>query len=101
MGCLGRGSALIIALALTDIVVSSSMAQPEVPDAATARALNAQGLQSGYSLDYDAAMTAFERAIVADPTDSRAYRLAAATVWIRTLFEQGVMTADEYLGQAK
>jgi len=44
---------------------------------------------------------AFRAAIDADPTDSNAYRLAAATVWISTLFKQGAVTADDYLGQAR
>jgi tetratricopeptide (TPR) repeat protein len=63
--------------------------------------LKAQGLEFGYNLDYDQALDAFRAAIKADPTDSNAHRLAAATLWISTLFKQGAVTADDYLGQAR
>jgi tetratricopeptide (TPR) repeat protein len=80
--------------------------QGSVPDRASGGATNAEtlkarGLEFGYNLDYDQALAAFRAAIEADPTDSNAHRLAAATLWISTLFKQGAVTADDYLGQAR
>ena len=37
----------------------------------------------------------------ADPDDPAPRRLFAATLWIRALFAQGAVTADDYLGQAR
>src|SRR6185436_1459053 len=71
------------------------------PTASEAEALKARGLEFGYNLDYDQALAAFRAAIEADPADSNAHRLAAATLWISTLFKQGAVTADDYLGQAR
>ena len=71
------------------------------PRAASAPALRAQGLQLGYNLDHADALAAFKDAIAADPSDPTAYRLAAATAWISLLFEQGAITVDDYLGQAR
>jgi tetratricopeptide (TPR) repeat protein len=71
------------------------------PRAAAAPALRAQGLQLGYNLDHADALAAFKDAIAADPSDPTAYRLAAATAWIDLLFEQGAITVDDYLGQAR
>jgi len=64
-------------------------------------ALRARGLEHGYNLDFDAARAAFKDAIDADPRDAIAYRLVAATTWIELLFEQGAITVDDYLGQAR
>ena len=69
--------------------------------AAAAEALRAQGLALGYNLDYREALETFERAIAADPESPAGYRLAAATVWISLLFEQGIITVEDYLGQAR
>jgi tetratricopeptide (TPR) repeat protein len=68
---------------------------------ARAAALRARGLQFGYNLDHADALAAFDEAIAEDPDDPTAYRLAAATVWIRLLFDQGAITVDDYLGQAR
>jgi tetratricopeptide (TPR) repeat protein len=59
------------------------------------------GLQMGYNLDYAEALEAFEQAKAADPDDPVAYRLAAGTAWTALLFEQGAVTVDDYLGQAR
>jgi hypothetical protein len=69
--------------------------------AGDAAGLRARGLQHGYSLDFADARAAFTEAIDADPGDPAAYRLAAATAWIEILFEQGAITVDDYLGQAR
>jgi tetratricopeptide (TPR) repeat protein len=58
-------------------------------------------LQHGFNLDHADALTAFKQAMAAAPDDPAAYRLAAATLWINLLFEQGAITVDDYLGQAR
>jgi tetratricopeptide (TPR) repeat protein len=69
--------------------------------AAAAAALRARGVELGFNLDYPEALAAFREAIAADPQDATAYRLAAATLWISQLFQQGAVTVDDYLGQAR
>ena len=97
----------MVAILASLAVVGVATAAPQVPpgsDPASnleAEALKARGLEFGYNLDYDQALAAFRAAIAADPTDSNAHRLAAATLWISTLFKQGAVTADDYLGQAR
>jgi tetratricopeptide (TPR) repeat protein len=78
--------------------------RPSAPGAggpAAAAALRAQGLERGYNLDHAEALAAFRDAIAADPEDPAPYRLLAAATWITLLFEQGVITVDDYLGQAR
>ena len=70
-------------------------------DPAAAAAFRARGLRLGYDLDRDAAIDAFREAMAADPTHPAAYRLTAATVWIAMLFQQGAVTAEDYLGEAQ
>ena len=70
-------------------------------DPVSAAAHRARGLEHGYNLDRDEALAAFEDAIAADPGDPAAYRLAAATVWTQIVFEQGAISVEDYLGQAK
>ena len=69
--------------------------------AAAAATLRAHGLQLGYNLDHADADAAFKDAIAADPGDPAAYCLAAATAWTGLLFEQGAITVEDYLGQAR
>ncbi len=64
-------------------------------------ALLAKGLELGYNLDYEDALATFRAAMVADPTDPAPHRLVAATMWIQLLFQQGAVTADDYLGKAR
>jgi tetratricopeptide (TPR) repeat protein len=71
------------------------------PPAARSLALRARGQALGYNLDRDAAIASFREAIAVDPTHPAPYRLTAATVWINMLFQQGSVTADDYLGQAR
>jgi tetratricopeptide (TPR) repeat protein len=63
--------------------------------------LRARGFALGYNLDYPEALAAFNDAIAADPDHPAGYRLAAATVWITLLFDQGAITVEDYLGQAR
>ncbi len=63
--------------------------------------LRLAGLAAGYNLDYPEALEAFRAAMDADPDDPAPHRLFAATLWIRALFAQGAVTADDYLGQAR
>ena len=70
-------------------------------DAGPSAALRARGLELGYNLDYPDALAAFRLAMAKAPDDSRAYALAAATAWTALLFEQGAVTVDDYLGQAR
>jgi tetratricopeptide (TPR) repeat protein len=74
---------------------------PSPSRAAEAAALRARGQFLGYNLDRDAALASFREAMAADPTHPAAYRLTAATLWINALFEQGAVTAEDYLGQAR
>ena len=69
--------------------------------AAVAAEHRGRGLEHGYNLEYVEALEAFDAAIAADPHDPASYRLAAATVWTRIVFEQGAVTAEDYLGQAQ
>jgi tetratricopeptide (TPR) repeat protein len=64
-------------------------------------ALRHQGLELGYNLDYAEALVAFQQASDADPEDATAHRLAAAALWMTVLFDQGNVTAEDYLGQAR
>lgn len=103
-----RTAAIVVVTAgllkVTTICASLDAQEPSVPAAgrpAEAAALRARGLELGYNLDYEEALTAFRGAIAADPTHPGAYRLTAATVWINALFRQGAVTADDYLGQAR
>lgn len=64
-------------------------------------ALRAQALELGFNLDHAEAVATFDRAIAADPDDPASHRLAAATLWIGALFQQGGVTVEDYLGQAR
>ncbi len=62
--------------------------------------LRHRGLDYGYNLDYTEALALFQQAIAADATDATAHRLSAAALWMMVLFQQGNVTAEDYLGQA-
>ena len=78
-----------------------SMVAAASPPAADAADLRRAGLEHGYNLDYADALAAFRDAIAADPQDAAAPRLAAATLWMQMLFEQGAVTVEDYMGQAR
>jgi tetratricopeptide (TPR) repeat protein len=94
-----RHSWALIAAVATALMSVGVQAFPQPP--ATAAALRARGLQLGYNLDHADALAAFKEAVAADPRDPAGYRLAAATAWITLLFEQGAITVDDFLGQAR
>lgn len=76
-------------------------AEPSRDRAAESRRLRSKALELGYNLDHAEALAAFGEAMAADPTDPAPHRLAAAAIWIQALFQQGAVTADDYLGQAR
>jgi tetratricopeptide (TPR) repeat protein len=80
--------------------ITQELKDPQ-PLSARTKALRAQGQHLGYSLDHEGALATFQEVIAADPDHPAAYRLAAATAWIRLLFQQGAVTAEDYLGQAR
>jgi tetratricopeptide (TPR) repeat protein len=88
-------------LATISVIFAVLLPATVAAQATDAETLKARGLEFGYNLDYDAALAAFRAAIEANPNDSNAHRLAAATLWISTLFKQGAVTADDFLGQAR
>lgn len=90
----------MIALLVGGSVVVAA-AQPSSEARAESRRLRTIGLTAGYNLDYPEALEAFRAAIEADPEDPVPHRLFAATLWIEALFTQGVITAEDYLGQAR
>ena len=94
---------VMVAVVLSGVALEPALAQSSerVGDPVSAAAYRARGLEHGYNLDRDEALAAFEDAIAADPSDPSAYRLAAATVWTQIVFEQGAISVEDYLGQAK
>jgi len=78
-----------------------SMAAQTGPLPADAAGLRRAGLDHGYNLDYEEALAAFGAAIKANPQDAAAHRLAAATLWMQLLFEQGAVSVEDYMGQAR
>ena len=91
-----------LALAFVAVLGARGMLGAIIEDGpAASRALREHGLQLGYDLDHQDALNAFRGAIERDPADIAAYRLAAATAWIELLFDQGAITVDDYLGQAR
>lgn len=74
---------------------------PPGPNAALAADWRARGLEFGYNLDRAEAYDAFRRAIEADPESPSAHRLLAGAVWTAILFDQGAITVDDFLGEAR
>ena len=77
---------------------AATSAEASVPKAA---ALRAEGIALGYNLDRAEALAVFKKAIAADPADPAGYRMVAANAWITLLFEQGAISVDDYLGEAR
>ena len=91
----------LITLLVAASVLVSAAAQPSLEARAESKRLRTIGLAAGYNLDYPEALDAFRAAMEADPDDPAPHRLFAATLWIKALFAQGAMTAEDYLGQAR
>jgi tetratricopeptide (TPR) repeat protein len=88
------------------MVLSMPGIQAQGPEASRdggteSRRLRSKALELGYNLDHSGALATFSEAMAADPSDPAPHRLAAATIWIQALFQQGAVTADDYLGQAR
>jgi len=94
-------AATVIALSVVVDGQETSIGASATSSASSAASLRAHGLTLGYDLDHAGALATFKDAIAADRNDPAAYRLAAATAWIELLFEQGAITVDDYLGQAR
>jgi len=73
-----------------------------LPAAAAARQTGAElrdrGLSLGFDLDHAGAVAAFKASIAADPESLEGYRLLATALWTSALFQQGAITADDFLG---
>ena len=91
----------LLTLLVGTSVLSGVAAQPSPDARAESKRLRMAGLAAGYNLDYPEALEAFRAAMDADPDDPAPHRLFAATLWIRALFAQGAVTADDYLGQVR
>jgi tetratricopeptide (TPR) repeat protein len=83
------------------LVVAALPTRVEAGDPTAAAASRERGLTLGYNLDHADALAAFREAIAADPNDPTSYRLLAGVAWVALLFEQGIITVDDYLGQAR
>ena len=94
------GLRLRLVLVLTGAIGVVS-AQPRATSTSVvdrAASLRAEGLEAGYNLDHDLALSAFREAMAADPSHPAAYRLCAAAIWTRILWLRGSITVSEYFG---
>lgn len=83
------------------MMVAIAVATTVTVHADTSPTLRARGIDLGFNLDYPEALEAFRAAVAADPSDAAAYRMAAASLWVSLLFEQGAITVEDYLGRAR
>jgi tetratricopeptide (TPR) repeat protein len=83
------------------LAVVSQTGSVAASERASAVASRERGLTLGYNLDHAEALDAFREAIAADPDDPTTYPLLAGAAWVALLFEQGIITVDDYLGQAR
>jgi tetratricopeptide (TPR) repeat protein len=90
-----RWPAVVVAM-LTAVAVTGAAQNGSRAEALT---LRAKGLELGYNLDHADALAAFRAAVAAEPGQPAAYRSIAATMWISLLFEQGAVTAEDFLGR--
>jgi tetratricopeptide (TPR) repeat protein len=83
------------------VFVLTPTASGQDDQALAAASLRARALDYGYNLDYAEALAAYRQAIAVNPNDADAHRLAAATIWMQLLFEQGAITVEDYLGKTR
>ena len=86
---------------VADTVAAAPRPVEQVRDPAAAAEWRARGLAFGYNLDRPEAFAALQHAIDADPQSPAAYRLLAASAWTALVFEQGAITVDDFLGEAR
>ncbi|HYN10537.1 MAG TPA: tetratricopeptide repeat protein [Vicinamibacterales bacterium] len=94
-------AAVLLASVATALLARVPPSPPLQVDREKAAALRTRGLNLGYNHDYADAFATFKEAIAADPENPAAYRLLAASAWVRLLFEQGAVTVEDYLGQTR
>jgi tetratricopeptide (TPR) repeat protein len=90
-----------VALTLSAMAAPGASLTSTSPAASESARLRARGLEAGYNLDHAEALAAFRAASEADPEDPAPHRLLAATLWINLLFQQGAVSIEDYLGQAR
>ena len=93
--------AAVLTGAATALVSGAGSSGRHQTDREKAASLRARGLDLGYNHDYAGAFANFKDAIAADPDDATAYRLLAASAWVRLLLDQGAITVEDYLGQTR
>jgi tetratricopeptide (TPR) repeat protein len=84
-------------MTLAGVLVCTAVAAGPTVGAA---ALRERGIEFGFNLDYDEAIDAFRQSIAADPGNLEGYRLLAAALWSRALYQQGAITTDDYAGKS-
>jgi tetratricopeptide (TPR) repeat protein len=94
-------SGIALASFVAFLAVTPAASAQNDPAIGTAAGWREKGLKHGYNLDYADALSAFRAAIAIDPNDADAHRLSAATIWMQVLFDQGAITVEDYLGQAR
>jgi len=92
-----RAGLLVVSSML--VLCATSHAEDRAPS--TAAEWRARGLELGYNLDRAESIAAFRRAIEIDPNAASGYRLLAASVWTELVFQQGAITVDDFLGEAR
>lgn len=85
-------TAHVVAIGVTLGGAAVAEASPE------SQALTARGFELAHNLDQDEALATFRKAVAADPNDAAAHRAVAAIMWLKILFQRGVVTFDDYLG---
>jgi len=66
--------------------------------AQTAAQLRTQAFMQAYNLDYDDAVSSFDKALALEPNDSATHRARATATWLHIIFRRGSITVDQYLG---
>ena len=94
-------AAAAVLVGLTTEFAADALPAVRQTDRDKAAALRTRGLDFGYNHDYADAFATFKEAIGVDPDDTAAYRLLAASAWVRLLLEQGAITVEDYLGQTR